>query len=107
MKSAVLLRRQKEVDALSAAESERSAQASQLREAFTGTALELLSQQGPSLRAHLVQLTQQLLRLMDGFVMPADLQGSAEDLRDAVTRPISTGSVVLADTPPLQQSASR
>ena len=87
------------MDALSAAESGRSKQASKLRKAFTETALELLDQQGPSMRARLVQLTQQLLRLLDGFVMPADLQGSAEHLRDAVARPISTGSLVLADTP--------
>lgn len=95
------------MDALTAAESERGSQALQLRQGFTTTALELLTQQGPATRARLVQLTQQLLRLLDGFVMPADLQGSAEDLRHAVARPGSTGSVTLAGSAPPQQPVSR
>ena len=99
--------RQKEVDALSAAETERGNQALQLRQGFAGKALELLTQQGPAVRSRLVQLTQQLLRLLSGFVMPADLQGSSEDLRDAVARPNSTGSVTLANTAAPQQTVSR
>lgn len=99
--------RQKEVDALSAAESERSTQALQLRQGFTTTALELLTQQGPAIRARLLQLTQQLLRLLDGFVMPADLVGSPQDLGDAVARPISSGSVTLAGQAPPQPMPAR
>ncbi|KAL0037016.1 hypothetical protein WJX77_009443 [Trebouxia sp. C0004] len=67
--------RQSEVTALSSAEQERSAQAIQLGQGHTQAALQLTSLQGPAMRAKLVQLTQLLLRLLDGFVMPADLIG--------------------------------
>ncbi|DBA80647.1 TPA: hypothetical protein ACH3X1_007893 [Trebouxia sp. C0004] len=77
--------RQSEVTALSSAEQERSAQAIQLGQGHTQAALQLTSLQGPAMRAKLVQLTQLLLRLLDGFVMPADLIGSGEDLREALT----------------------
>lgn len=101
------IRRQKEVDALSAAESQRSAKAAQLRQGYAEAALKLLTQQGPVSRNRLVTLAQQLLRLLDGFVMPADLQGSAEDLRDALAQPRTTGNVVLAAPGPPQPDVSR
>ena len=82
--------------ALSSAEQERSAQAVQLGQGHTQAALQLMSLQGPAIRVKLVQLTQLLLRLLDGFVMPADLIGSGEDLREAVTRGQSSGSVTMA-----------
>ncbi|KAL0033057.1 hypothetical protein WJX79_000382 [Trebouxia sp. C0005] len=90
--------RQSEVTALSSAEQERSAQAVQLGQGHTQAALQLMSLQGPAMRAKLVQLTQLLLRLLDGFVMPADLIGSAEDLREALTRGQSSGSVTMASS---------
>ena len=83
---------------MSAAESECSSEALQLRQGFAGSALELLTQQGPATRALLDQLRQQLLRPLDGFVMPANLQGSSEDVRNAVTRLDSSGSVILVDS---------
>jgi len=82
------------VTALSSAEQERSAQAIQLGQGHTQAALQLTSLQGPAMRAKLVQLTQLLLRLLDGFVMPADLIGSGE----ALTRGQSSGSVTMASS---------
>ena len=84
--------------ALSSAEQERSAQAVQLGQGHTQAALQLMSLQGPAMRAKLVQLTQLLLQLLDGIVMPADLIGSAEDLREALTRVQSSGSVTMASS---------
>ena len=88
--------RQGEVTALSSAEQERSAQAIQVGQGHAQAALQLMSQQGPAMRAKLVQLAQLLLQLLDGFVMPADLVGSGEDLREALTRGQSSGSVSIA-----------
>ena len=82
--------------ALTAAEEERSTQAIQIGQGYTQAALQLISQLGPAARARLVQHTQLLLQLLDGFVMPADLIGSAEDLRTAVERSKSSGSVTMA-----------
>ncbi|DBB04647.1 TPA: hypothetical protein ACH3X1_012711 [Trebouxia sp. C0004] len=90
--------RQSEVTALSSAEQECSAQAVQLGQGHTQAALQLVSLQGPAMRAKLVQLTQLLLRLLDGFVMPEDLSGSREDLREALTRGHSSGSVTMASS---------
>lgn len=50
------------------------------------------------MRTKLVQLTQLLLQLLDGFVMPADLVGSGEDLREALMRGQSSGSVTMASS---------
>lgn len=82
--------------ALSSAEQERSLQTIQVGKGHAQAALQLMSQQGPAMRAKLVQLAQLLLQLLDGFVMPADLVGSGEDLREALTRGQSSGSVTMA-----------
>lgn len=82
--------------ALSSAEQERSTQAVRVGQGHSQAALQLMSQQGPAMRAKLVQLAQLLLQLLDGFVMPADLVGSGEDLREALTRGQSSGSVTMA-----------
>ena len=66
--------RQKGIQALSAAESERSSNALQLRQGFAGSALELLTEQGAAMWALLVQLTQQLLQLLNGLVVLGHLQ---------------------------------
>lgn len=84
--------------ALTTAEHERSTQAVQLGQGHTQAALQLMTQQGPAMRLKLVQLTQLLLRLLDGFVMPADLVGSGAELREALIRGQSSGSVTMASS---------
>ena len=90
------MHRQSEVTALSTAEQDRRAKATQLGQGHAQAALALIAQQGPAVRGRLVQLAQLLLQLLDGFVMPGDLIGSGEDLRKAVTRQESMGSVSMA-----------
>ena len=54
------------------------------------------------MRARLVQLTQLLLKLLDGFVMPGDLVGSGQDLQEAVMQKQGDESVSMtADASPL------
>ena len=77
-------RRQAEVSALTTAEQERMTKAIQLGQGHSQEALALIAQQGPAVRARLVQLTQLVLQLLNGFVMPGDLVGSAQDLQEAV-----------------------
>ena len=81
---------------LSSAEQDRSAQAVQLGQGYTQAALELVTQQGPAVRGRLVRLTQLLLQLLDGFVMPGDLTGSGEDLQEAVAKQLSPTGVSMA-----------
>lgn len=88
--------RQGEVTALSTAEQDRSTKAIQLGQGHAQAALTIVAQEGPAVRGRLVQLAQLLLQLLDGFVMPGDLIGSREDLREAVTRQQSGGSVSMA-----------
>ena len=53
------------------------------------------------MRARLVQLTQLLLKLLDGFVMPGDLVGSGQDLQEAVMQKQGDESVSMtADASP-------
>lgn len=91
-----LVCRQGEVTALSTAEQDRSTKAIQLGQGHAQAALTIVAQEGPAVRGRLVQLAQLLLQLLDGFVMPGDLIGSREDLREAVTRQQSGGSVSMA-----------
>ena len=89
--------------ALNSAEQQRSTEAIKLAQGYTRTALQLTAQQGPAVRAKLIQLTQLLLRLLDGFVLPADLVGSGEDLAAALMRGqsgrcVTLGPTVSADT---------
>ena len=85
--------RQGEVTALTTAEQERATQALQLGQGHSQAALALIAQQGPCVRARLVQLAQLLIKLLDGFVMPGDLVGSGQDLQEAVMQKQSGESV--------------
>ena len=85
--------RQGEISALTAAEQERATQVIQLGQGHSQAALALIAQQGPDVRARLVQLTQLVLKLLDGFVMPGDLVGSSQDLQEAVMQQQGSESV--------------
>lgn len=75
-------------------------QAIQLGQGHSQAALALIVQQGPAVRARLVQLTQLVLKLLDGFVLPGDLVGSGQDLQEAVMHKQDSESVsVTADAP--------
>lgn len=57
------------------------------------------------MRARLVQLSQLVLKLLDGFVMPGDLVGSGQDLQEAVMR--EQGSESMSTTADAPAHASR
>lgn len=96
--------RQGEVSALTTAEQERTAQAIQLGQGHSQSALALIAQQGLAVRVRLVQLTQLLLKLLDGFVMPADLVGSGQDLQEAVMQKQGGESVSMSADAPAHDS---